>query len=45
MRDLLRELAALPALLPEQTCSGVKTIRTVDLNAESGERLMASPRD
>ena len=35
----------LRALLPEQACSGVETTRTMDLNAEPGERLKASPRD
>ena len=45
VRDLLPQLAALRASLPEQTCSGVETIRTMNLNAEPGERLRASPRD
>ena len=45
VRALLPQLAALRASLPEQTYSGVETIRAMGLHAENGERLKPSPRD
>ena len=45
VRDLLPQLAALRASLPEQTFSGVETIRAMGLHAENGDRRKPSPRD
>ena len=39
------QFSRLRALLPEQTCSGVETIRAMGLHAENGDRLKPSPRD
>jgi prevent-host-death family protein len=45
VHDLLPQLAALRASLPEQTCNGVETLRTMGLPAVDGERLRPSPKD
>lgn len=45
VRDLLPQLQALRDSLPQQTSSGVESIRTMRLDAESWGQLRPSPRD